>query len=467
MTRDSHLRCTLLPLMLAFIGAPAWAADAPPARASQQEYWSQFDRKDWDAAVKEAERLVQVARADPTQPLRLAEVLSMLGNAQFAKGNYVEAEKAFVEALELTEQHSMQTSPNLLAPLLGLGHTHAAAGRDRQAIPVLERALLITHRSQGLFDIGQESILRQLAISLTRTGRVLEAMRHMNYLLQVGQRAYGSNDPRFIRILTVVADWHSDVGSFATARQLYGTALKISESKLGANHLSAVEPLRGFARTFTEELRFATLGLLPQPERERSITTGHTLTEPQRPVKPNHLRDEGRKALERAVEILEANPQPPADKLADALIQLGDWHQVKKEHDKARSFYQRAWLVTGASSESPGRAQLSFPQWLYYPMPLSAARSLHLKPEESEERFVQLEFTVTSEGDVKDARVVDSNASQRQTADALEAIRNARFRPKFVEGTPVETTAMTYREVFRSRKRNADDEEATQDGNGT
>lgn len=454
MTRvKCHTGCAILSLALAFPGAQSWAAEAPPRSASQQEYWSQFDRKDWDAAMKEAERLVSVARqAEPSQPAQLADALSLLGNAQLGKGNYIEAEAAYAEALRLVEQHSIQTSPNLLTPLRGLGYTYAAAGRHSDAVPFLERALLISHRSQGLFDVGQQGILRQLANSLTQAGRMVEAEKHMAYLLRVGQRSYGADDPRLIPVLNVVADWYCDTADFGLSRQHYERALQIAEEKLGANHLAAVEPLRGLARTYTEELYYASLGLVVH--RERSSMISDTSREPPKPVHPRYLSEEGQEALERALRILEANPDRPPAVLAGALVQTGDWHQVRQETDKARGFYQRAWLVEGASPEESGPARLHFPVRLYYPMPQSAVRTLHLSPEESEEHFVQVEFTVTSDGTVKDARVVESNASARQTADALQAARAARFRPKFVEGVPVDTPAVTSREVFKVRKKN-------------
>jgi TonB family protein len=82
-----------------------------------------------------------------------------------------------------------------------------------------------------------------------------------------------------------------------------------------------------------------------------------------------------------------------------------------------------------------------------------------MTPEQSQERYVEVEFAVTSQGTVKDARVVDENASSRQETDALEAVTAARYRPKFVDGEPVETPAMTYRTVFKTRKRSEDKEE--------
>jgi TonB family protein len=76
--------------------------------------------------------------------------------------------------------------------------------------------------------------------------------------------------------------------------------------------------------------------------------------------------------------------------------------------------------------------------------------------EQVDERFVQVQFTVTDSGDVEDAKITEANGTQRESADTLAAIRAARFRPKFVNGEPVETTGMTNREVFRTRKESVD-----------
>jgi len=59
---------------------------------------------------------------------------------------------------------------------------------------------------------------------------------------------------------------------------------------------------------------------------------------------------------------------------------------------------------------------------------------------------------VTSSGEVSDAKVAGASGTPREVSDALSAIRAARFRPKLVDGEPVETTGMTNREVFRTRK---------------
>ena len=210
--------CVVVAILLAACPS-ARAADAPRRPEAQQEYWAQVDRKDWSAAVAAAEQLVTTARDSAAQhPLALAEALSLLGNAQYGAKDYIAAEKAFTESLQTVEQHAGAASPRMLDPLRGLGYTLAASGKHKEAVPPLERALLIDRRSFGLYDVGQQNVLRQLAESLFKIGRIADAERHVTYLEQLGQRVYGRRDPRQVPILSFVGAWRADIGDFISAR---------------------------------------------------------------------------------------------------------------------------------------------------------------------------------------------------------------------------------------------------------
>lgn len=420
---------------------------------AQQEYWAQFDHRDWDAAIATAQGLADAAREKAKErPLELAETLSLLGNAQLGKADYAAAEAAFSEALGIVEQQGGGMSVNLLDPLRGLGYTLAAAGRHEEAIPPLDRALLIARRSYGLFDIGQQGILRQLASSLTKSGRAAEAERHVNYLLRVGERTYGRRDPRLVPLLCVIGDWYADTGNFQPARANYRAALDLVEKKLGPNDVAAVEPLRAMARSYTQELFYSSLGL-KIPSHDRLATEVDTGNE-YRALNPRYLSSDGEKALERALSILQSHPQASRATLIDTMLQMGDWYQIRHQPDKAMPMYRRAATLDANISSEPGSppAPLSFPVRVYYPMPQLATRNVSLPAEQVDERYVQVEFTVTGQGDVANARVTEENGTARQVSETLQAIRAARFRPKFVNGEPVETTGMTNREVFRTRK---------------
>ena len=418
------------------------AAETPHRPESQQEYWAQIDRKDWSAAVAAAEQLVAAARSTAAQqPLALAEALTLLGNAQFGARNFDAAETAFNESLKITEARAGAASSKLLDPLRGLGYT----------LPPLERALLLDRRSYGLYDMAQQTVLRQLAESLVKVGRPDDAQRHVAYLVQLGERVYGKRDPRQVPILCFAAGWHGDLGDFISARAIYRAAIEIVERKLGPNDLASVEPLRGLADTYTQELYFSTLGLRTQTL-ERQPTSADGNSNQQRELNPRYLGTEGEKALDRAVKVLEA--QPAYDTLLETLLQTGDWFQIKHMPEKAMPYYRRAAALSAklGAAASAQVDPLSFPVRVYYPTPSQATRNALLPADQVDERFVQVQFTVTDSGDVEDAKVTEANGTQRESADTLAAIRAARFRPKFVNGEPVATTGMTNREVFRTRK---------------
>jgi len=432
------------------------AAAAPPRPESEQEFWARYDKKDWSAAIEEARQLVERARANARDQMQIANALTLLGNAQLSSGDRVNAEASYREALQITEAQGAGTGPAAVDPLRGLGYSLALLERHEEAIPLLERAVLIIRRSSGLFDPSQQNLLRQLASSLARTGRAIDGQKQMLYLQRVGERTYGERDPRMSPLLCVVGDWYVDLGSFALGRERYRAAVDVVERKLGKNDPALVLPLRSLARSYVQEVYFIAQGYQPLESRKQADTT---LMEP-KGVNPKYISSDGERALQRALAILDAHPDTPPAVLTDTLIQFGDWYQVKHQPDKALTYYRRAAaLVANAEKTATEEAvaPLSFPVRVYYPLPPLAMRNRQLSPASIEEKFVSVQFTVTGSGDVQDAKVIDQNGSQRQASEALEAIRSARYRPKFVNGEPVETQGVVNREVFKIRKQDDDD----------
>src|SRR5262245_56741929 len=98
----------------------AYSMDSTARPAQEQEYWAQLKSENWDQAVLAAEKLIETARLNSNQaPLELAHVLTLLGNAQFADANYLAAEAAYSEALQILTTRVAPTSDKLLDPLRG------------------------------------------------------------------------------------------------------------------------------------------------------------------------------------------------------------------------------------------------------------------------------------------------------------------------------------------------------------
>jgi TonB family protein len=286
---------------------------------------------------------------------------------------------------------------------------------------------------------------------MTRTGRIVDGAKQMIYLQRVGERAYGERDPRMAPLLCVIGDWYVDTGNFMLGRDRFRDAMSIVERKLGKNDPALVQPLRGLARSYVQEIYFVSHGF--QPLQERTMLDP-TSIEP-KGINPKYISSDGERALQRALAILDARPDTTAALMTDTLLQFGDWYQIKHQPEKALVFYRRAATLTASmdpTSPEAAVAPLSFPVRVYYPMPPLAMRNRQLAPEQIDEKFVSVQFTVTGSGDVEDAKVIEQNGTQRQASEALEAIRASRYRPKFANGEPVDTQGVVMREVFKMRK---------------
>lgn len=452
--RAGGWRAALACVAIACAAVPAQGADQITQPSWQQEYWARFDERDWDAAIASAERLVAAARPATNETgLQLSEALSLLGAAQLSKGDMVAAERAFAEALQLAERYGGRTSSSLIDPLRGMGYTLAAQGKHAQAIPYMDRGVLLLRRSSGLYDLSQQGMLRQLADSLTKVNAPADAERHIQYLLRVGEHAYGKDDPRVVPFYCIAGDWYVEVGLVDPGRQLYRKGISIATRKLGEDHLANVQPLLALARSYPREIMLSHLGVMTRNDKLPSPMEPALIADP---MNPRYLSADGERALLRALKVLESDPDRSLQTYVEALVQTGDWFLMKQSASRAMPYYEQAARLldeTATPGADPANLPplLSFPAQVYYPIPPLAGRNLNLPPGETVDRYVQVEFTVHEDGSVSDERVVEQDASERHISQTLEAVRGARYRPKFVNGKPVTTTAVSFRQIFKQR----------------
>jgi tetratricopeptide (TPR) repeat protein len=439
--------------------APPPVSTAPATldrEAAEKVYWTNTQARQWDKAQPAAERLVELARADEKNPSRLAETLVWLGNVHLALMSYTPAELAYREALELTERTAGNSSGSLIEPLRGLGYSLAARERHKEAVPLLERAVIISRRTFGLFDLRQADLLKQLGDSLAEVFAVDDAARYMTYFLMIHQRAYGASDARMVGPLDSMADWYSKIGAFSNARAGYRQAIDLAERKIGKNDIALVEPLRGLAASYTRELSFTASGVRRRRENTNRSSFSPADVGEDYSITARSLNEEGEKALERAINLLQASNAKP-EYLASTLIQFGDWFETRSMPDKAVGYYKRAIAAVPApqdagADDEKSYFRMGFPIQIYYPLPFLATKNRDRPADEVKERYVVVEFTVKSDGSVKDPKVVEQDATKAQIEQTIESMGYARYRPRFAAGEPVDTQNVRYRQVFREKK---------------
>jgi len=312
-----------------------------------------------------------------------------------------------------------------------------------------------------MFDLRQQDLLETLAGSLTALDRQPEAQDAMLYRVRVAEKTYGEGSPKVIPWLCDLGDWFADIGKTPEALMTFQSALNIVGTTDSLNAPIIVEPLRGIARAYMLRPSYPdTWRQAPMPK--SGCTNLNVVVPPECMVRhrsngrintaPRTLNQEGEVALKRALQILESDPDSAAQTRIETLIQMGDWYQIKKSPREALTYYERAWQLIRTTPGLPDSAatSLNIPVRVYYPMPQIVA---HVPTTvDTQSHHVQTAFTVAADGTVRDARIVDHDTRDGYARDILEAVRDSRFRPKFVDGQAVAATGITFREVFWTGK---------------
>lgn len=377
-----------------------------------------------------------------------------------------ESSATYAEALRAAEQQHGRDSEQVLAPLMALGNALARSGHHEEAIPLLQRAVAIMRSQYGMFDLRQQDVLETLAGSLTALGRQPEAQDAMVYRVRVAEKTYGEGNPKVIPWLCDLGNWFADIGKTPEAQMTFQVALNIVGTTDSLNVPIIVEPLRGIARahmlrpSYPDDWRkppWPKLGCgIPRAVLPPECLNRAALDPSGRHIiEPRTLNQEGEEALQRALRILESDPGSAAQTRIETLIQMGDWYQIKKSPREALTYYERAWQLIRTTPRLPdsAAAALNVPVRVYYPTPQIVANvPTQVAAVDTQSHYVQTEFTVAADGSVRDARIVDHDTRDRWARDVLKAVRDSRFRPKFVDGQAVAATGITYREVFWTGK---------------
>jgi len=449
---------------------PAQAAAVDRATASSigemfREFRRLYQAQRYDEARPLAEEILRRVEAFAPLADQVPTALNNLGAVQLESGDYAGADAAFSRALELLEHTQGVGSRRMISPLVGLGRARASQGQHARAAEVLQRALSISRRADGLFNQAQLEIMDLLVTSLIAIEDYESADQLRAYALQVVEHRYGVDDPRTLPVVSKLAEWYELTRRFVAARMLHLRIFRIASQTAEGRNATAIAALRGVART--HRLQFV---LDPESVSTGPQTPGLIDREPRRwpelsvfePSAPGQsfgprLNSEGEQALRRALKIIEASPGVPAALRGAVHVDLGDWYMTARRPEEALRSYRAAWPLLPTSVLDVNQNPLLQPRLIVYRAPESALRRRDLPRDETVQRPVEFTFTVTARGEVREIVTVSSEANRNQEAAAREALQRAVYCPRFENGEPAETQGVRMREVFYDLAKEADD----------
>jgi tetratricopeptide (TPR) repeat protein len=437
--------------------ATAPPPNAPPVAKTHPELYAALrtaiDAKDYPSAIEHGRKLVAAVRADPAAtPDDLQTALLTLGAAQSLGDDASGAEQTYLEVIRMLEAEGHVTSSRMARATAGLANAYYDGKRYDLAADAYDRAIMLNRRNEGLFNEDQLTLLDRRADSLTAIGRYEEALQALGYGMRIADRRFGSEDPRTLARLEALGRWYTRVHAYEAARQALRAAVRIIEKRSGPNSPDLVGPLTGIADSYRRQL-LDPEAMRESAESERNSMLGDSNSSSGMPGRtPGLLASEGERALERAVEIVDRQPKPEAWQVADVRTQMGDWYQTRLQTERALPHYKLAWAAAGLAPQVEGKSlrELLFgkPLLLHFPRPTDWDRYAKRPPEEVVARTVEIELTVGADGRVKARKLISNEGDEEMAEETLEAADTARYRPRFVDDNPVETTGVRLTQTY-------------------
>jgi tetratricopeptide (TPR) repeat protein len=430
--------------------APA-PAQAPTAADQQLSFRQLLDASQYERAVTEAKRLVDAAAQLPEAGEELQVALMNLAVAQYLAGDYLGAEASYLRVIELVEASGRLTTPRLARAEAGLATTYYAGKRYDLAAEHFDRAVMLSRRSEGLFNEAQLPLLEKYANSLTEIGRLNDALKVQRYSLRVVERKHGATGVRYAAQLESVGRWYARLGSYDASRAALRRAIDIVETASGVNAPELIGPLTALADCDRRQLLDSSQRDLASADDVRRSM----FHDPMAPIGPvlsaSTISAEGQKALERAVAIASNRPDPSPVQLADVRTQLGDWFQSLMQFDRALPQYKLAWQ--SASGQTVGGKPLTEqlfgrPVLLHYEPPAIWDRHFGKPPGEAMVRTAAVEFTVSAQGRAIDPKAVADGGDPKLGALTEKAAQSALYRPRLEKGLPAETPGVRIDQPF-------------------
>lgn len=403
-------------------GGPPGLKSNPPRTRSELEAEARFEESmragNYVEAVEAAKFIVLYTMESTASDDLIAAALEQLARAQKFSGELDAAIQNFEASIEYIELGSDRLDRKLVAPLHGLAQILAEKGDFGAAVDRYARALHITHVNEGPLNLDQAEILGELVDLYTELGEFDQARPYQELELSIYRREYSETDPRVVqawqrkgRLLTASGEHHQ-------AQQTFEFAMDTMRMSDGNDSLAQIPLLYDLSDSF---LRYAVADKFTRIEMARS-------------------------QLDRAASIVERNPDTTAEQRAAAHLRLGDFMQRYGDWNSALSSYRRAWdcLESELSPENMRNQVFGEPVLLSQEPDGDTDPVIASMP--GARRAILVAHDVNKRGRVENARASqegeENTESLRRT---LSHVRAGVYRPRFVDGDPVDTIGIVRR----------------------
>lgn len=413
-------------------------AEAPPDRdqlAEEFERFSEFKRAGMlDEAENAAKRAVEMSiNVSGPGSNDTAKALTNLATVQYETRDYEAAQQNFQSAINIYKDNEDQLSARLINPLRGLGAAQLESGRPDLAERTFGQAVHVSHVNEGPHNSDQIPLLEALAETQLRMGEIDTARDTQDTVYALNLRHLEGDAMSLVPTLMRRARWQRRTGYILDERATYRRVIRVIEDAKGKEALELIPPLTELAESYfyvdsTDTTSFQT----------GAIATGEIY-------------------FKRAVRIAEENPDSNWKILAQTQLALADYYNFRTDLGRARRNYQETWELLSSGDE-----QLDFRREMLEAVhPLNDAviakyagdatkAERQTGSDDIRQGNIVIGYDVSDRGRVTNLNVVEATPKEFEDIQdtVLREVRQRVYRPRFVDGQPVDTPGQIYAHTF-------------------
>jgi tetratricopeptide (TPR) repeat protein len=401
-----------------------------PRMKAHDRFLFLHDEERYQEASAAALEVVELTREEfGADDMKMVTPLVNLAITQAKNSDLPAAEASYKESINIIEKREGVLSPRLINPLSGLGSAYNRAGLYEQGIETLERALLINHVNEGLYNFEQFKIQDGLTDGYAGMNALEDATFYQDAQVEIYQRKLGVDHPDVAIALYKLAQWYELINNTEQAMLAYRKADRILRDVGGDTNTARIGALRGIAHIFERE---------GQPSSTAST-------------------------LKKALEIIDSQPEPDYLERAKILIALGDLYTRQGKFETSEINYAEAWQNLSLDDQYLDQRDEYFAE----PVRVSGGTFSGIefksrgKPVSSlKDGFVLIRYTVTERGRAIDIKVIESEPPGLMDGSIISTYKQSFYRPRRVDGVAVPSNGLPARHGFkyaRSLDKQSDD----------
>ncbi len=417
-------------LILSHSGLVAQSTDPEPAKAGED---------DLETAAKQVTVTPQLQDLFDDASEEYVFVRQQIG-----RGEAGSAQATLEVTVKQIESLHHRYHEDLIEPLTLLGDAHFAQGGHDEALETFARARHIARVSHGLFSEEQLPVVYREADAFKAVGDLHSAAKREEYAYEVAKRVFPDPNPSVIPVLARLATFYLETSNPISARTLLIRAMSVHQRNGTDASPAAIPLLRSIAQTH-KLVRFPPYYVTTSDDnRLEGPRPALTTTELDRQYVVFNSFPEGEKALQQVIEIQRQHfPDRPTLEL-DAILELADWHLLFGRFQAAHTLYNHVFVRMAAENQKPEEF-FATPTILYFPRPENPrAPAPRNRTGEIAEGLVSLGFTVTPNGQIRALKTLQSEPKKLMDFRVRRSMRIAKFRPRYVEGAPVNADEQTF-----------------------